>query len=56
MSEKTKARRTTPAKRAPQARIRTLNKAHAEEVKEFSQRGEKKRLFPEPEPRGRYVP
>lgn len=56
MSEKTKARRTTSGKRPPQARIRTLNKAHAAEVKEFNRRGEKKRMFPEPEPRGRYVP
>lgn len=56
MSEKTKARRTTSGKRPPQARIRTLNKAHEQELKEFDKRKEKKRRYPEPEPRGRYTP
>jgi len=56
MSEKTKSRRTTPAKRPPKVRIRTINEAYAQEVSEFRKRGEKKRLYPEPDPKGRYVP
>lgn len=56
MSEKTKARRTTSGKRPPRARIRTLHKAYLQELQEFARRTAKRALFPEPEPRGRYVP
>lgn len=48
--------RSAPRKRPPRARIRTLNEAHAEELREFSKRKAKRELFPEPEPKGRYVP
>lgn len=48
--------RSAPRKRASQPRIDTLNRAHAREISEIDKRNEKKRLYPEPEERGRYKP
>lgn len=48
--------RSAPRKRSPNPSIRTINAAYAQEVSEFRKRGEKKRLYPEPEPKGRYLP
>lgn len=47
---------SAPRKRASQPRIDTLNRAHAREISEIDKRNEKKRLYPEPEERGRYRP
>lgn len=47
-------------KHRPLARIRTLNRIYAQEqnseTDERDRREQKKRLYPEPEPRGHYVP
>jgi len=45
-----------PRKRRPQARIRTINRAHAAQIREIDERNQDKRLYPEPEPKGRYMP
>lgn len=48
--------RSTPRKRPSQPKLATINRAHASQIREVDERNQNKRLYPEPEPRGRYVP
>lgn len=51
--------RSAPRKRPAQPRLATINRAHAAQIRESEerdQREQKKRLYPEPEERGRYRP
>lgn len=48
--------RSAPRKRPSRPKLATINQAHAREISEIDKRGEKRRLYPEPEPKGRYRP
>lgn len=48
--------RSAPRKRATKPRLTTINQAHASQIREIDERNQNKRLYPEPEPKGRYVP
>ncbi len=48
--------RSAPRKRATKPRLATINQAYANQIQEIDERNQNKRLYPEPEPKGRYVP
>lgn len=48
--------RSAARKRPSKPRLGTINRAHARQIREIDERDQNKRLYPEPEPRGRYRP
>lgn len=56
MSQGRNKGRSTPRKRPAPRRVATINRAYAAQIREIDERNQNRRLYPEPEPRGRYVP